>query len=152
MNADMKKILLSVGFIFVFGAYVIYQRQNAGNNNLGAINIPTSANTQPIAINKNPALKTGALKNGTYTGTSVDAFYGLVQVQAIISNGKLADINFLNYPNDRQHSIEVSNYSLPQLKTEAIQAQSSNVNIISGATATSEAFMQSLASALSKAS
>lgn len=90
-------------------------------------------------------------KDGTFVGNAVDAYYGMVQVSATISGGKLTDIGFLKYPTDRGHTIEVSNNSLPILKSEAIKIQDSNVDIISGATQTSEGFRASLASALSQA-
>ena len=90
-------------------------------------------------------------KDGTYTGSNVDAYYGYVQVQAVIQNGVLIDVVFLSYPNDRSHSVELSNYAMPILKSEAIQAQNSQVNIVSGATATSQGFQESLGAALTQA-
>ncbi|HEY4384430.1 MAG TPA: FMN-binding protein [Ktedonobacteraceae bacterium] len=45
----------------------------------------------------------------------------------------------------------INNYADPQLTSEAIQAQSANVDIVSGATDSSEAFIQSLNSALAQA-
>ncbi|HWA31851.1 MAG TPA: FMN-binding protein [Candidatus Paceibacterota bacterium] len=97
-----------------------------------------------------PVTKSG-WKDGTFTGASVDAYFGNVQVSATISGGKLTNIAFLEYPSDNRTSLGKSQMSLPRLKQEAITAQSANVNIISGATQTSEGFMQSLSSALSKA-
>lgn len=149
---DIKKILLSLAFIAVFGIYVIYERTNSNSNNNPLPNSNPSALNLPSDNHNQTSAQNITYKNGTYTGSSANAFYGTVQVQAIISGGKLTDIKILNYPQDRQHSIQVSNYSLPQLKTEAIQSQSASVDVISGATATSQAFMQSLSSALSQAS
>ncbi len=63
----------------------------------------------------------------------------------------MANITFLQYPNDRNRSVEINNYADPQLIQEAIQAQSAQVDIITGATDSSEAFMQSLSDALSQA-
>jgi uncharacterized protein with FMN-binding domain len=94
---------------------------------------------------------TGLYKNGSYTGSAADAFYGTIQVKAIVSGGKITDVQFLQYPNAPGHTSEVSAMALPQLKQEAIAAQSANVNIVSGATQDSEAFQQSLASALIQA-
>jgi uncharacterized protein with FMN-binding domain len=93
----------------------------------------------------------GQYKDGDYVGAEVDAYYGLVQVQATIKQGKLADIQFVEYPNDRRTSIRINNVAMPYLEQEAIQAQSANVDIISGATLTSEAFVQSLRAALDSA-
>lgn len=93
----------------------------------------------------------GQYKDGTYTGDVVDAFYGNVQVKAIVVGGKLTDVQFLDYPQDRHTSVEINTQAMPQLKSEAITAQSANVDIVSGATQTSRGFIQSLQSALQKA-
>ena len=93
----------------------------------------------------------GQYKDGKYIGTAADAFYGNVQVVATVSGGKLSNVQFLQYPNDRSHSIEINQYALPILRREAIQAQNANVDIVSGATDSSYAFQQSLQSALSQA-
>jgi uncharacterized protein with FMN-binding domain len=75
----------------------------------------------------------------------------LVQVQATVQNGKIADVQFLQYPSDRRTSQQINAFAMPYLQQEAIQAQSANVNIISGATLTSEGFAMSLQSALASA-
>ncbi len=94
---------------------------------------------------------TGQYKDGTYTGSVADAYYGNIQVKATISGGKLTNVTFLQYPNDRGQSVEINQRAMPVLKAEAIQAQSANVDGVSGASDTSAAFNQSLASALAQA-
>jgi uncharacterized protein with FMN-binding domain len=108
----------------------------------------TTKTTPPPAPVKKP---TGQYADGTYTGSPADAYYGTIQVQAIIQNGTLADVQFLQYPSDRNTSVRVNSRALPILKQEAISAQNANVNIVSGATDSSQAFQQSLSSALSQA-
>lgn len=111
---------------------------------------PTRAPTAaPTAIPA--ATPAGRYKNGTYTGSVADAFYGNVQVQVTISGGNITDVQFLQYPSDRSTSIYINSQAMPLLKQEAIQAQSAQVSGVSGATATSGAFIQSLGSALSQA-
>jgi len=89
--------------------------------------------------------------DGTYTGGVADAYYGMVQIQAVIQGGKLASVSFLQYPNDRNTSVFINGQAMPILKSEAIQAQNANVDIVSGATDTSMAFQQSLGDALAQA-
>lgn len=124
--------------------------------------IPTQSNptpavppSTPTAIPTVPPTPTSApnspYKDGTYTGVAADAFYGTIQVQAIIANGKLANIKFLQWPNDRDRSVRINQQALPELTQEAIQAQSDHVDVVSGATDSSGAFVQSLQSALGKA-
>lgn len=93
----------------------------------------------------------GTYRDGQYTGPIADAYYGNVQVQVVVSGGKINDVRFLDYPHDRNNSIRINNYAMPILKQEAIAAQTANVDIVSGATATSDAFLQSFAGALAQA-
>ena len=93
----------------------------------------------------------GHYKDGTYTGSTEDAYYGNVQVSATVSGGKLSDVNFLQYPDSHDTSVMINQQAMPYLKQEAIQAQSAQVQVISGATFTSQAFIQSLTNALSSA-
>ena len=97
------------------------------------------------------AAATGTYADGTYDGPVVDAYYGLMQIEAIVQGGRLSSIRVLRYPNDRRTSIFINRQALPMLRDEVISAQSANVDIISGATLTSDAFIRSLGAALSKA-
>lgn len=99
-----------------------------------------------------PAPKpTGQYVDGTYTGPSVNAYYGYVQVQAVISSGRISNVTFLSYPSDRNTSRWINSQAMPLLTQEAVQVQNANVDGVSGASDTSAAFKQSLASALSQA-
>jgi uncharacterized protein with FMN-binding domain len=93
----------------------------------------------------------GKFKNGTYKGPVTDAYYGMVQVQANVANGQLASVKVLQYPNDRRTSRYINSQALPVLKQEAIVAQSGDVDFVSGATFTSQAYVHSLNQALLQA-
>ena len=110
--------------------------------------IPKVVPTPPLPPAPKPR---GQYVDGTYTGGGADAYYGTVQVQISVKNGKLADVQFLQYPNDRGHSISINQYAMPILRSEAIQNQTANVRFVSGATDTSMAFQQSLGDALAQA-
>ncbi|MBI1277090.1 MAG: FMN-binding protein [Anaerolineaceae bacterium] len=110
--------------------------------------IPTDIPTNPPPPTATPA---GQYKDGTYDGPIVDAYYGNVQVEAVIQGGKITDVRFLDYPQDRRTSRYINSQAVPWLTQEAVQVQSANVDLISGATFTSEAFVQSLQSALDQA-
>jgi uncharacterized protein with FMN-binding domain len=103
---------------------------------------PTNSSAHPTSI---------ILKDGTYTGDTISTEYGPIQVAAILKGGIIKDITFIQLPLDRQHSVEISAMAKPVLLKETIQAQHATVDIVSGATQTSEAYIQSLQSALSKA-
>jgi len=93
----------------------------------------------------------GAYKDGSYTGSTEDAFYGNVQVKVTVQNGKIAVVNFLQYPHTHDTSVFINQQAMPLLQQEAIKAQNAHVDVVSGATYTSQAFVQSLSNALSQA-
>ncbi len=84
-------------------------------------------------------------------GQDVPNQYGDVQVQVTIQGGKIVDVAPLQLPFDRQRSAYISQVAGPMLRTEVLQAQSANIDIISGATYTSQSYAQSVQSALDQA-
>jgi uncharacterized protein with FMN-binding domain len=86
--------------------------------------------------------------NKTVTGRVIQTQYGPVQVRAVISNGKPTEVTALQLPNDNSHSQQISNYAAPLLRQEALKAGSAHIDIVSGATYTSDGYAQSLQSAL----
>jgi uncharacterized protein with FMN-binding domain len=103
------------------------------------------------SVTSTATLAANGFADGAYTGPVTDAYYGLIQIQALIRGGRLVALKVLRYPSDRRTSIAINRQALPLLRDEAISAQSANVDIISGATLTSRAFVQSLGGALKKA-
>ena len=141
----MKKLFLSLAVIFSFAIYGTISRKSALASGVApTMGLSTLTPVAAGSTNLN-------YRDGQYTGDVTDAFYGNVQVQATVAGGKITDVTFLQYPSDRSRSVNINSQAMPYLKQEAIAAQSANVDIVSGATATSQAFVSSLASALSQA-
>ncbi len=171
----MKKIFLSTIFVIAFVGYAIYATvfgqpktpsSTGGANttpenpdNIQANNTSPSENTNTGMMSQNTSMgmsggtmvKTYKYTDGSFTGNSTDAYYGNVQVKVSIQNHLISDVQFLDYPQDRSTSLRISEEAMPILKSEAIQVQSANVDIVSGATQTSQAFIESLKSALALA-
>ena len=112
---------------------------------------PIHSQPTPTSIPTPTPRPASGYKDGRYTGDAADAFYGMIQVQATIAGGRITNVQFLQAPNDRETSIVINQQADPMLAQEAIQAQSANVDIVSGATHSSNAFIQSMQSALHKA-
>ncbi len=87
----------------------------------------------------------------TYTGPVVENPYGPVQVSVTEQGGKIVDVKALQMPTEHALSQEISEHVAPMLRTEALQSQSAEINVISGATYTSESFASSLQAALRQA-
>jgi uncharacterized protein with FMN-binding domain len=117
---------------------------NTGDTGTG----PTTATaTAPAAA---PQAKAKP-KDGTYTGESENTQYGPVQVRATVSGGKLTDIAVLQVPDNGRYEDQIVSVALPTLRSEALSKQSANIDIVSGATFTSQGYSQSLQSALDQA-
>jgi uncharacterized protein with FMN-binding domain len=64
---------------------------------------------------------------------------------------KITAVSVPTYPNHTDRSIYINQTAIPILKAEALRAQSASINMVSGATDSSDAFAQSLQSAILKA-
>jgi uncharacterized protein with FMN-binding domain len=87
----------------------------------------------------------------TVTGDAVMTEYGPVQVQVKVRGNRIVSIANLALPFDRSRSQEISQVAGPLLRSEALQAQSAAIDVVSGATYTSNGYAQSLQSALDRA-
>jgi uncharacterized protein with FMN-binding domain len=150
----MKKLIVSALIIGAFLVYSLTQVRGAP----AAVLPPTSTTGSSSGTSSTPSGTTTAgtssgttYKDGSYTGSVADAQWGYVQVQAVINGGKITDVKWLQYPNERYTSQVINSQADPILTQEAIQAQSAQVDYVSGATDSSYAFMQSLTDALSQA-
>ncbi|MEV6795614.1 FMN-binding protein [Streptomyces sp. NPDC051320] len=88
---------------------------------------------------------------GTFTGDAVDTQYGPVQVAVTLAKGKLTAVKVLQVPDRGGRDQEIASYSVPRLTQEALGAQSAHIDSVSGASYTSQGYIQSLQSALDKA-
>lgn len=151
----MKKQILSFTVIALFILYSFWDRKTSQTPEaILPISPPASTPNQnnTYLTPSISAIKSNkAFRDGEYIGNIADAYYGNIQVKAVIKNGVISDVQFLQYPNDRRNSIEINRQAMPILKQEAIQIQNSSVDIVTGATDTSLAFMESLKSALLQA-
>ncbi|KIC69054.1 FMN-binding protein [Pseudarthrobacter phenanthrenivorans] len=89
--------------------------------------------------------------SGTYKGNTVQTRFGPVQVQITVANGKITDVTALQLTNTDGKSIQISNRAAPLLRSKVLAAQSANVQTVSGATITSDAYLTSLQAAIDAA-
>jgi uncharacterized protein with FMN-binding domain len=87
----------------------------------------------------------------TVTGDTVQTQWGPVQVQITVAGGQITDVTPVQYPNGNGRDQEINSYALPVLAKEALAAQSANIDHVSGATVTSDGYVQSLQSAIDQA-
>src|SRR3954451_19235694 len=84
----------------------------------------------------------------TVTGDAVDTRWGPVQVRVSLANGKISSVTAVEYPDGNGRDQEINSNALPVLAQEAVSANSADIDMVSGATYTSQGYISSLQSAL----
>jgi uncharacterized protein with FMN-binding domain len=98
-----------------------------------------------------PSATAVAGPSGTFPGRTVTTQYGPVQVAVVVKDGRIADVRALQLTNQGGRSVQISANAAPQLRVEALKAQSAKIDAVSGATYTSEGYRTSLQSAIDAA-
>lgn len=131
------------------------QSTPAGNGPASAPPSTSSASAAPSTSAKAAPSKP-ASGTKTVTGTAVPASeggrrqFGVVTVQLTVTNGTITAATVVSWPHNDQHSMQISSYAIPVLNSEVVAAQSAQIDAVSGATITSDAYAQSLQAALDK--
>jgi uncharacterized protein with FMN-binding domain len=105
----------------------------------------------PVPARSRKRRKRPAPTTQTLTGAALQDPYGTVQVSVKLRGGRIVDVQTLQMPLDNPQSQEINSQAGPLLRSEVLQAQSAAVDVVSGATYTSEAYARSLQSALVQA-
>jgi major membrane immunogen (membrane-anchored lipoprotein) len=87
----------------------------------------------------------------TVTGSVAQTRWGPVQVAITVANGKITAVDVPQYPAGNGKDQQINAYALPVLKQETLSAQSAGIDMVSGATVTSDGYVRSLQSALDQA-
>ena len=88
---------------------------------------------------------------GTFTGGPAETRWGVVQVQITVQGGRIVDSQAIQYPNNNFRDQEINSIALPALHQEVLDAQSADIDAISGATVTSGGYIASLQAAVDAA-
>jgi uncharacterized protein with FMN-binding domain len=92
----------------------------------------------------------GTTGTKTVTGDSVDTRWGPVQVKITVTNGKITSAQAVDYPENNPRDEQINSFAIPQLQQETIAAGNAKIDMVSGATYTSQGYIGSLQSALDK--
>lgn len=115
---------------------------------------PDTSTTDPTAgsssatSNGTTSAITAGLVDGTYSGGAASTRYGPVQVQITVSGGQIVDVQVPEYPNSDRRDQQINERAIPTLMSETTQAQSAQIDMVSGATFTSKGYITSLQSAI----
>ena len=100
----------------------------------------------------------GTTSDGTTTGTTVtvtgdstDTRWGPVQVEITVTDGTITAVDVVDYPTENGRDRQINSRALPILVQETLDAQNADIDMVSGATVTSDGYIGSLQSALDQA-
>ncbi|MCI1913272.1 MAG: FMN-binding protein [Schleiferilactobacillus perolens] len=137
---------LAIALAMVIDAYLLFfKKQTSPTTNA------TAASSHTTNSASSSTSTSSKLKDGTYTGKSVETEHGPVQLQMTVAGGKISKINVVVFPNEEQRSERINAQALPILQKEALAAQSAKIQQVSGATETSDGFKDSLQNAINQA-
>jgi uncharacterized protein with FMN-binding domain len=124
----------------------------------------TSTSSQPAASAESSAVApvssgsgstsgsdAGSTGTTTYTGDPASTRWGPVQVQITVADGTITDVSVVDYPQENGKDQQINARALPVLVQETLDAQSADIDMVSGATVTSDGYVESLQSALDQA-
>jgi uncharacterized protein with FMN-binding domain len=126
---------------------------------------PTAAGGQAAVVSSGGTTSGGTTSGGstsggadttsgtaaTVTGAVAQTRWGPVQVEITVDGSTITDVAVVQYPDDNGRDREINSYALPVLVQETVDAQSADIDMVSGATVTSEGYLESLQSALDQA-
>jgi uncharacterized protein with FMN-binding domain len=111
----------------------------------------TAPTTSPPAPATTRPTTHGGSASGTFDGSVEENRYGPVQVRITMASGRITDVQAIQLPSDRARSQRISQIAGPLLREEALRAQSARIDVVSGATYTSQGYARSLQHALDAA-
>ena len=122
----------------------------SGDDGAGTDDGGTVATPSP-SVTPSPSATTPSSSPKTYTGDQVMTRWGPMQVEITVSGGRITAAQAVQYPNGNGRDAEINSYALPVLNQEVVDRQSAQIDTVSGATVTSDGYLQSLQSALDQA-
>ncbi|MFJ2863241.1 FMN-binding protein [Kitasatospora sp. NPDC087314] len=125
----------------------------AAAGSAGAASGASDASAAPSGSASAPAASGAGGAGGTrkVTGDAVNTRYGPVQVEVTLAGSRITAVDVVKYPTEDRRDRAINSTALPLLNQEAIAAQSAQVDVVSGATFTSDGYVRSLQSALDRA-
>ena len=168
----MKKIVLAVmttisGLVMLFSYHTSTQsvaattpeetdsgntQSDAGTTTTAPSATPSAGSTESAGATPTaPASSAASGGDGTYTGDAVETRWGTVQVEITVENGKITSADAVQFPSENPKDQQINAYAVPALNAEVVQAQSASIDAVSGATVTSDGYIESLQSAIDAA-
>ena len=137
----------AIGFLVVVAAHITGSRSLAVGSAPPPSTTPTtSSGTTTTGPNSPPT----TLQLASAVGANEQYGYGVLSVKVTLQGHRIVDLSVANLQTAEQYSQSIAQQVIPVLRQEVLAAQGVRVNAISGATYTTEAYLYSVQSALTK--
>ena len=152
----MRRIIIWIAstvtiVVLLFGYHTsTNQATTAGGSTRVPSSVPTSGVGSGSAGGSSGNSNSSSAKK-SYTGDVAQTEWGPVQVEITVKNRKVTAVDLVQYPNGNPRDAQINSYAVPILVQETITAQSAKIDMVSGATVTSDGYIRSLQSALDNA-
>ncbi|GAA2139123.1 FMN-binding protein [Actinomadura napierensis] len=149
----MRRALITTGSTVAGIVLLLSFKPHHSTTAKAAAATPQTTGTAAPAPSSAPSSSTtaGGKASGTYKGNVIDTRWGPVQVEITMAKGKLTAVKVVQVPTENPRDREINQFAVPQLTQEALTAGNARIDSVSGATYTSEGYIQSLQSALDAA-
>jgi uncharacterized protein with FMN-binding domain len=148
----MRRIIL---WLFSTVAALVLLFSYRTSTNSPATAATTTARTPVTGTTTSPSTASGSSGSSggsrTYNGSVASTRWGDVQVTITVTNGTITDVSAPTYPSGNGRDQEINAYALPVLRQETLDAQSAKIDTVSGATVTSDGYIESLQAAIDAA-
>jgi uncharacterized protein with FMN-binding domain len=142
-------LLSTVAAVVLAFSYRTSTMGPGGSETAAVATVPPSPS--PSASPPSAPATTKPSGDGTFDGEAAQTRWGPVQVTITVSGGRITDVAAPTYPNGNFRDQQINAYALPTLRQETLDAQSADIDAVSGATVTSDGYKQSLQSAIDAA-
>jgi uncharacterized protein with FMN-binding domain len=148
MGATVGLKLYGVGQDVAVAPTAIHSTGSAAPSATASTAPAASATSTPSSTPTASPSAAAATATTEVTGSAVQTRYGPVQVKLTFSGSTITAVDTLQSPSGNGRDIEINQQALPILQQEVLSAQSASIDTVSGATYTSEGYIQSVQSAI----
>ncbi|WP_239335422.1 FMN-binding protein [Frankia sp. CiP3] len=140
----MRRIVLAVAST-VAGLVLLFSYRTSTSTSMAATAVTSSGGSSGDGSS---GVSSGST---TLTGSEVSTRWGVVQVQITVNAGRIVNAETVQVPDHNPRDVEINRVAIPILSSEAVAAQNAKIDVVSGATVTSDGYIRSLQSAIDAA-
>jgi len=142
----VRRIILTIASTAAALVLLFSYRTSTGSGDVAAKTIVSSAAGVVSGAAVPAAQAPSAVK--VINGSTVQTEYGPVQVQITVAGGRITAADAVQYSTAQRRDVQINRQAVPMLNAEVLAAQSATIDAVSGASYTSDGYIQSLQAAL----